>query len=286
MKTGIITICVCVCVCVCVFVCLCHHDLNHSVCVCVVFCILCFVFCVFLCVCIVCVVLCVCVRARACVRACVRVCAYNLLHSCARAARAHRHTQTSESISVCLCAHKETSASIRAPPSRGVEDTCTGVSKRLRATASAVIGAVTCALCAALEAACIQTRARTHRCFRNWTGAAGARMAPGGRGPMRKRRKKTAAVVAPGMGKSPPHTPAPTDAPRSDQAICDAGTRTRLCLQDGARGGAGARFSTLRERGCGRKRRRAAAAAARCEPEAAGRSKERATARDARQVGR
>jgi hypothetical protein len=80
---------------------------------------------------------------------------------------------------------------------------------------------------------------------------------------MRKRRKKTAAVVAPGMGKSPPHTPAPTDAPRSDQAICDAGTRTRLCLQDGARGGAGARFSTLRERGCGRKRRRAAAAAAR-----------------------
>jgi hypothetical protein len=33
---------------------------------------------------------------------------------------------------------------------------------------------------------------------------------------------------APGMGKSPPHTPAPTDMPRSDQAICDAGTRTRL----------------------------------------------------------
>ena len=44
----------------------------------------------------------------------------------------------------------------------------------------------------------------------------------------RKRRKKTAGVVAPGIGKSPPHTPAPTDTPRSDQAICDAGTRTRL----------------------------------------------------------
>ena len=104
---------------------------------------------------------------------------------------------------------------------------------------------------------------------------------------MRKRRKKTAAVVAPGMGNIPPHTPAPTDTPSSDQAICDAGTRTRLCLQDGARGGAGARcVNPSRTRLRPQTQRRAASAAARCKPEAAGRAEERAMARNVRQVGR
>ena len=239
-----------------------------------VFCVLRFVFCV----------LCVGARARARVCVCVQIiCAIRARER----AREQECTQTSESIRVCARAHTQTSASIRAPPPRDVEDTCIGVSKRLSATASAVIGAVTCALCAALKAACIQTRARTHRCFRNWTGAAGARMTPGGRGPMRKRRKKTAAVVAPGMGKSPPHTPALTDTPRSDQAICDAGTRTRLCLQDGACGWARARLvNPSRTRLRPQTQRRAAASAARCEPEAAGRAEERAAPRDARQVGK